>query len=554
MKDTKEFSLKLINSLIKVFPDEEPREDIELNTLASLRGETVSFQVAYKKSVPDVSKFYKVKIKSALGDKVTVRQVVNVPVSFPCHNDTDDNYLRKAPGLYPDLLRSLKQDRVHAVINSWQSLWIDVNVSEDVAPGDYEIVIEFYSDDGSKKHQEIAQIVKVLSPVLPNQTLIHTEWFHSDCLAQHYDVEVFSDEHFKLIENFIKAASNRGCNMILTPHFTPPLDTAIGGERTTVQLVDVNFEDGKYSFNFDKLKRWIDICKNNGIMYFEMSHLFTQWGAKFAPKIMAEVNGEFKQIFGWDTKATSAEYTNFLHSYLPKLIEKLYEWKIAKETYFHISDEPVEKDLEAYTRAKESIADLLTDFKIIDALSDFSFYESGVIKKPICSNDLVHTFLNNKVENMWTYYCTSQKLDVSNRFMSMPSSRNRILGFQLFKYNIEGFLHWGYNFYNSFESLYPINPFEDTCAGGVFPAGDTFLVYPGENGIPEESIRIMVLNEALNDLRACQLLASKIGKSEVVELIEENLESEITFSSYPKSEYWLHSVRNKINKKLSNLE
>ena len=42
--------------------------------------------------------------------------------------------------------------------------------------------------------------------------------------------------------------------MLLTPVFTPPLDTAIGGERRTVQLVDVHVTENGYTFGFDKFE------------------------------------------------------------------------------------------------------------------------------------------------------------------------------------------------------------------------------------------------------------------------------------------------------------
>ena len=42
--------------------------------------------------------------------------------------------------------------------------------------------------------------------------------------------------------------------MLLTPVFTPPLDTAVGGERRTVQLVDVKAEGNQYTFGFANLK------------------------------------------------------------------------------------------------------------------------------------------------------------------------------------------------------------------------------------------------------------------------------------------------------------
>ncbi len=67
--------------------------------------------------------------------------------------------------------------------------------------------------------------------------MVYTEWFHSDYLADYYHVDVFSEEYWRIVENFLRKAKERGVNMILTPILTLPLDTLIGGERTTTQLV-----------------------------------------------------------------------------------------------------------------------------------------------------------------------------------------------------------------------------------------------------------------------------------------------------------------------------
>lgn len=104
--------------------------------------------------------------------------------------------------------------------------------------------------------------------------------------------------------------------------------------------MDVFVNGGKYSFGFDKLIRWIEICKRAGVEYYEMAHLFTQWGALYTPKIMATVDGTYKRIFGWDVSAPSDEYKAFVAEYLPALREVLRREGIEQNTYFHISDEP----------------------------------------------------------------------------------------------------------------------------------------------------------------------------------------------------------------------
>jgi hypothetical protein len=345
--------------------------------------------------------------------------------------------------------------------------------------------------------------------------------------------------------------------MILTPIFTPPLDTVIGGERPTVQLINVSVGEGEidgsttYSFEFTKLERWVALCQSKGVEYFEFSHLFTQWGAKHTPKIMASIGGVEQRIFGWDTDATGEAYAHFLGQLIPELDRVIRQLGIASCSYFHVSDEPTQEHLESYKKASDLVQKLLPpDYPIIDALTDISFYEQGIVQKPIPSNDHIEPFLEAGVPDLWTYYCCSQFKEVSNRFFNMPSARNRIIGLQLYKFGIQGFLHWGYNFYYSQYSIKPLDPFKVTDALHAFPSGDSFVVYPGEAG-PIESIRLEVFHEALQDLRALQLLETMIGKERTVALIEEDLSEPLTFSVYPRSTEWMLEVRERINQAIA---
>ena len=314
-------NLKIMDSLTKVFPDEEPA-GAESLSISALGGETVSAVVAYWGD-PDERKNWKVEVEAPEGLAVRLRSVELVPSSYPCHVRQDDNYLRTKPGLFPDLLRELDTVEgayaVQDVPGQWRSLWLDV-VSEEEFRGDARIVVRFSRTDGENRQEnQVTLFLHVVDAKLPAQKLLHTEWFHSDCLADYYHVEAFSEEHWQILENFIRCYASRGINTILTPVVTPALDTEVGGERTTVQLVKIVKEGRQYSFDFTDLKRWITLCQKYGITHFEIAHLFTQWGAKHAPKIMAWENGEYRRIFGWETSADGADYVEFLAQYLTAL-------------------------------------------------------------------------------------------------------------------------------------------------------------------------------------------------------------------------------------------
>ncbi|BFH15515.1 DUF4091 domain-containing protein [Paenibacillus melissococcoides] len=206
--------------------------------------------------------------------------------------------------------------------------------------------------------------------------------------------------------------------------------------------------------------------------------------------------------------------------------------------------------MDSYRNAVEAVSDLLAGFPMMEALSDYDFYQSGLVQVPVPANNHIDPFIENGVKPLWTYYCCSQYREVSNRFFSsMPSARNRILSWQLYKFQADGFLHWGYNFYYSQYSRKPIDPFRTTDVAYAFPSGDAFLVYPGAEG-PLESIRLDVLREALQDLRALELLESYIGREAVIALIEEDLDEPLIFRTYPHSADWLLNKRMLVNERI----
>lgn len=539
---------KLLSSLAKVFSDEELTAE-SWDKGSMLSNEVYSFQVAYRcvqesGNVPDQ---VNIRVKSELSPYTTLRKVTLIQSDLPCYEDHDENVLRTTTGLYPDLLRPLNNSV--SLTKEWQSIWITVDPQGQIKADNYPVKLLFETQEGEVLASEVFHIT-IIDNKLPKQTLINTEWFHTDCIATWYGDDVFCEAHWKRIEQFVKTAANHGINMILTPLFTPPLDTKVGGERPTVQLVSVEKSGDNYKFTFDRLDRWTKLCKANGVEYFEFSHLFTQWGAKHAPKIIATVNGELKQIFGWDTDAAGAEYESFLDQFLPVLVSFIKANNLEKCSYFHVSDEPSEDHLESYENASRILNKHLADFPIIDALSSYTFYEKGLVKRPIPASNHIEPFLQNKVPDLWTYYCCGQYKQVSNRFFNMPSARNRIIGVQLYKYNIAGFLQWGYNFWYSQYSIHPIDPFKVTDAGKAFPSGDAFTVYPGEDG-PLESIRLEVFYEALQDLRALKHLEELVGRDTVIKLLEDGLETPITFTQYPKDAQWLLNKREEINQMIS---
>ncbi len=532
--------LKVLSPLEKIYHNDKLPEN-DYSGFSMLKNEVKSFQIAVES---DFQFDGKIIVESVFED-VKIYSVEYIKSDLPMSKGADNYYRFSDDGYYPDLLLPVSDEITFK--KGINLFWIEIKANENII-GQHMLKIAIQKDNIELVKNNLE--VEIINYDLDFKDFIYTCWFHTDCLMSYYNVDAFSDEYWRITENFLKTANEYGMTCVLTPIFTPPLDTEFGKERPTVQLIDVYINNGEYSFNLDKLTKWIKMAEKCGIRYFELAHFFTQWGANHAPKIMATVDGEYKKIFGWETKASSKEYTKFLTKLSVEIKKYLEENKLKDRILIHVSDEPNFSMLRSYSKASKLIHKLYKGYKIVDALSDVWFYKLGIVSTPIPSNDHIDKFIG-KTNELLTYYCSAQnKKNVSNRFFCNDSIRTRVIGYQLFKFDVKGFLHWGYNFYYTQLSKALIDPYKVSDAGGKFPSGDSYIVYPAKDGSPYHSIRLKVFFDALQDMAALNTLSKLTNKEECLNIIEENGKHSLSFSDYPHSDEWLLGTREKVNSKI----
>lgn len=542
---------KIVSSQEKVFLDDPIDRFPALTQISALRGEVLSVQFLFVDEGDPALPWRPlcdVTVSGALASACTLRDVRWVPVDRPVKpEEYDDQYLRTTPGLYPDVLTPLRYGgKIALSRNKLRSMWVELRIPED-AEGDHPLHITLSLPNGESTSTQ-SVCIHVIPIALPEQTTHFTQWFYCDCLATYYNVEPFCDRHFEIIESFARAAARRGRDTLYTPLFTPALNVLPGYERLPSQLIRVRLTEGQYSFDFSLVDRWVDMCDRIGIRYLEISHFYQQDNAQHAAHVYATVDGEYKRLFGWETLALDKEYQRFLRAMIAAFIQHMKARGDDGRCLYHISDEPYLAHLEHYRAVKEAIADLLEGYTIIDALSDFDFYSTGVLTHPVPTTASAPAFLEAGAKDLWVYYACCQLIGYSNCYVAMPSYRTRSLAFQLYKFRIAGFLHWGYNYYNNRASGDAINPYMDLGGEDWVPAGDTFMVYPASDGTPLESIRMMTMEEVMQDLRAMQLCETYYSHDKVVAAIEDVLGAPITFDHCAQTAEQLLAVRETINR------
>lgn len=505
--------LKTVSSLEKIQKYTPPQ--VEEKVGVCFKNARYNFQLAFcsKKQIHGCE----LCVEGSLAKYVTLRIVEDVAVKFTYDYQArpeDTFVLGRQAGMYPDILREPTIFSFACFPEQWNSVWITVTGEEGLPVGEHVLAFTLKSGDGILG--EARYTLKVFDAELPKLSIFNTNWFHYDCLSEWYKTEVFGKDYYTILNRYIKNMVNHGVNTIFTPLFTPPLDTAVNAERKTTQLIDIFLKDGQYIFDFSKLSTFIDNALSLGIEKIEFSHLFTQWGGLYCPKIMATVNGEYKKIFGWETESESQEYIEFLQAFLPRLMEFIEEKKIKECCYFHIFDEPQEKDLEKYASLRGRVKALIGDIPVIDALSDIRF--SSLVDIPVVDVKCIENYVGN-CECFGGYYFCSTGNNATNRFIVHPALRTRIVGYQTYLHNLAGFLHWGHNFWKTQLSKENINPYLVNDAGGAFAAGDAFTVYPGEDG-PIDSIRHEIISDGWNDYRELLFIEKQVGREAIMAVFD----------------------------------
>ncbi|MDO5061078.1 MAG: DUF4091 domain-containing protein [Actinomycetaceae bacterium] len=520
---------KLVNALEKVLPNQQPASAEQLS-LQAVKAETCSFQLAFKAT--DLNDLATLRLESAAATFATYK-VGLVPAQNPAPADADDAYLVTEPTLLPDLLQPLAISEGVAELTlksshrGWNSIWIDVTAPA----GTHQLKLTVtgpYQQGRTRFCTETPQLptifeaevsLEVVDFELPKPKIVNTQWFHTDSLANYYDLEVWSEKHWEVIENHFASAVRMGVNCLLMPLWTPPLDTAVGTYRRTVQLLDIHQVGETYRFDFTRAKRWVELMRRHGITAVEVPHLFTQWGAEATPRfLITHADGSNSYQFGWDEAATSPAYRHFLEQLIPAVRDFLTTEISEANAWYHISDEPTVEQLSAYQQAKAQVVDLLAGAQIIDALSEPELV--AAVEIPVVATNAVEHFRALDIEPSWVYNCVAQDKEVANRFIAQTGTRHREIGFQLYKSGATGVLHWAFNFYNAQYSLGNIDPYQDTAAGGGFISGDAFVVYPAKNGEVLESLRHRILRTAMNDLALCQAAEKIVGKAAVLAAID----------------------------------
>jgi hypothetical protein len=526
------FSTWLASALERHYPA-TPAKTRRSMTLDVARNERFHFQVGIRQDGLDAA-WMTLKVKAPKGWTIRIRRVGYVPMAHLntpiMPTDADVEGREHTPGLVPDPL--FDETIIKMGRKETHAFWVTVTPPASVKPGKHVIKLESGRDVGPFKPLELtANVSAVKIPTRKNFPV--TNWFYIDTLMDRYGLRIGEKRFWDILRAYLKNLSEHGQDTVYTSVFTVPLD----GERTPSQLLKVT-KTGKSTYRFDwsDVKKFVTLAKKAGLKCFEWSHLFSQWGVHYGLKVYEGQGETGKLLWPRNTKATSKTYRNFLAQFLPAFHAFLEKEKLLNRSFFHLSDEPAEQHLENYKAARALLKELAPWMKMMDAMSHIEVAAHTDIPVPDISKAL--DFLDAGMDS-WCYFCCIPGGAFLSRLMDTPLAKIRMGGFLFYRWPFKGFLHWGYNYWNRHQRAEAIDPFTCADAGNWpgWPFGETFLVYPGEDG-PIDSIRWETFAAGLQDYALLQ--GADLNRDDKL------LAPLKSFKDFPKTEAWIRKARRKI--------
>lgn len=486
----------LVDPLEKVFPESVIPYDTFLE-IDVAKGETAATQLVLR-SDQDINNIQlTIHIE---GEQSTTLKAYSGLIGYVraerAYTDQAVDRLTSNTGFYPDPILDDKPIAIKKGVTN--AVYISVPVPKNAKPGNYTVKVEV---SGGQRTIEKSFKLKVHNVTLDQQSLWVTNWYSLSAeklklLNNGKKVVLYSDTYWSLLQVLAEKMAAYGQNVALIS----PLD-----------LATYKKQKDKLEIDFSHFDTTVEIFKKAGVVgRIEGGHIGQRggdWASQFIVRVpqLTKDSTSFKKMDINEPEA-KAFYKQFFTELKAHLMQKGW-WDIY---YQHIADEPTGDNKETYVSIASYVKSIVPEIKIMEACHSKDLAETIDLWVPQLD------FLNKDFkfyqerkqagDEAWFYTCLSPRGNYANRFIDLPLIKTRLLHWINYKYNIKGYLHWGFNYWND-------DPFGETTGinsegGNVLPTGDSWIVYPGYHKL-YSSIRLESMRDGINDYTLLEMLEKK---------------------------------------------
>lgn len=497
--------LRILDSSVKHIKGKEDLINKENREFEVLKEEGFAFQILIKGDMPFFCSLEKTKDIHWKGLNEKIR--IDISESGEVFNMRFLGYVKNDDGsLVGDPILKHKSLFIE---EGYQSIWVSGKIPKGFSNKEINFNINVYYTKGYEKEELISTesinikvIDYVMKPIKEGDFYLDL-WQHLCSWARAYEVEYFSEEHFQIIDNYIKELSDLGQRVInlIVSDYPWAGQRCYQFEENASNLYEFNIvkvyrdKNGKIKCDFSAFDRYIDLCMKHGIKEeINIFGIIGNWDAfsfgnpidDYHDPIRISYYDEKEECF--DYIKSKDEFINYLSIVFNHLVERGL-WDKVKI----ISDEPNNPELfkESVKLIESAIQEYKVNFKC--AIHDQHFFEkfgeniqglslntceavNNIQKLPEIKKEV------NKRDRRFTWYscCFPEDLNI---FIKSPLIESRLKGWFTYYLDFDGFLRWAY-------AIWPTNPLKEIRY--KYPrwnAGDMFFVYPGKDLKPMSSVR-----------------------------------------------------------------
>ncbi|MBQ8600276.1 MAG: DUF4091 domain-containing protein [Clostridia bacterium] len=394
-----------------------------------------------------------------------------------------DYSTRKAPFPIFDILQPINQGG-NVVEKETTAFYVCWKIPADFEPGVYTgaLTLKIGGEEAV-----IPVEITVHKAVVPKKKHIAvTNWYHPENVGKYQGIEMYTEEWFgELKKYYALMARTRQTHIILR-----------------MDAIGIKEEAGKYTFDFSIMEKMIRFALEYGFEKLELGHLTIKNYVNL-DKYWLFYRPEGRKIY-----ANSPEGYNFLAQFLPQWVDFLQKNGWYECSVQHVGDEPSDGQTEDYRIICGIVRKFMPGMKLMDAVCHTELAGSvdcWVIPTRDYQRKRQEFEAFRKLgDELWHYTCCHPGGKWLNRFLDFELLRPRLLHYGNYRYDLKGFLHWGFNFFQGDMDHLRAH----TCSisdDGVrlWPTGDSHISYPGNGNGPWMSIRAEQMRAGLED---CELL------------------------------------------------
>ncbi len=305
-----------------------------------------------------------------------------------------------------------------------------------------------------------------------SRSMGYTNWLNYNNVAGKYhglNGKMWSEPWWGMMEKYIVLLAKNRQNMIRMP------------------VIDLFTRDAKgaYKLNTARLDRFVKLCDTYGIYWLE--------GKQIGGRPKGDWSTTKIQLrFGKDILAPSPEAAAMVADVCGKLYAHLKTRGWDKRWLQHLSDEPTDKNAAAFVWLAKEVRKAMPGARIFEATISLKLVGGVDVWCPTVDEWQKHRkfFDARKAagDDVWVYTCLTPTGPWVNRLLDQERLRCVWVGWGVAKYNLDGYLHWGGNYWNADpykQSVvkHPAVRVENPGTKNELPAGDTHVLFPGKNAV-----------------------------------------------------------------------